>query len=61
VHVQETPVENTKKEAPKPKLSLKLSLKKETLRTLEAPEVSALDEVVGGTCPCTWMNAKTYA
>lgn len=55
-------MENAKKEAPKPKLQLKLSLKKETLRTLDVPEMSALDEVVGGTsCPCTLADARSYA
>lgn len=51
-------MENAKKEAPR--LKLKLSLKKETLRTLEAPEVSAIEDVVGGTCACTLAEARTF-
>ena len=56
--IQETTVENAKKDAPS--LKLKLSLKKETLRTLEATEVDGLEDVVGGTCACTAVAARTY-
>ena len=50
-------MENAKKEAPG--LKLKLTLKKETLRTLEATEVDGLEDVVGGTCACTVVAART--
>ncbi len=43
----------------KKKLSLKLSLKKETLRELDTTQVGVLDQVVGGTCPCTSPVART--
>jgi hypothetical protein len=36
-----------------PKLNMKLSLKKETLKTLNDSEVALLDGVVGGTCIIT--------
>ncbi len=43
-----------------PKLNKKLSLKKETLKTLNDSEVSLLDGVVGGTdtggCPLTMIT-----
>ncbi len=51
-------MENSKKAAPT--LKLKLSLKKETLRTLESPELNGLEDVVGGTCACTLAEARTY-
>ncbi|HEX8434605.1 hypothetical protein [Archangium sp.] len=35
------------------KLNMKLSLKKETLKTLNDSEVALLDGVVGGTCIIT--------
>jgi hypothetical protein len=36
----------------KPKLKLKLSLKKETLRELNDSQLDTLEQVVGGTCGC---------
>ncbi len=47
-------MENEKK-----KLSLKLSLKKETLRELDTTQVDVLDQVVAGTCGCTSPVART--
>ncbi|HEX8436563.1 hypothetical protein [Archangium sp.] len=44
----------------KPKLSVSLSLKKETLRELQDSQLSTLDQVVGGTgCGCTYIEART--
>ncbi len=43
------------------KLKLKLSLKKETLRELDDSRLDVLDQVVGGTCPCTWYQGRTVA
>lgn len=48
-----------------PKLKMKLSLKKETLRTLNQSEQQLLDGVVGGTdlqwCPYTAVTMDTNA
>jgi hypothetical protein len=43
------------------KLTLKLSLKKETLRELNESQLDTLDQVVGGTaiCTCTYIEART--
>lgn len=46
---------------PKPKKKMKLTLKRETVRTLDDSALNLLDGVAGGTQPsCSWCASDDY-